>query len=92
MRKKDRVKEFLFQVGGWSLVTAVIWLGLSLYQVWKKEPAVKIQQEVLSPISVKFDVETLNQLKERQSLPSNFERKKKKKVEIKEASLSGQKQ
>ncbi len=80
-----KFKRALFQMAAWILVGSIIWTLSGIYAAWHKEKGIEVDKEIMRPISVKFDTETLKNLETRQSLPIDFQ------LQEASSSLRGQK-
>ncbi len=67
-QKQKAVKALIFQIAMWSVVTSVVWLGISLYQTLTKKPQVEVTKEVLKPLNPSLDMGVVEELKGREKV------------------------
>ncbi len=69
---RQKLKKSIRQMAVWILIASIIWTVFSIYSALNKAAEISIDKEILNPISIKFDVDTLKQLEQRQKLPKNI--------------------
>ncbi len=59
------VSKTLYQIGLVTLITAIMWVGIVVYQAATKPLAVEIDKSILEPINTTIDQETITAITNR---------------------------
>ncbi|MBP9670418.1 hypothetical protein KBD75_03395 [Candidatus Woesebacteria bacterium] len=59
------VSKTLYQIGVVTLITAIMWVGIVVYQAATKPLAVEIDKSILEPINTTIDQETITAITNR---------------------------
>lgn len=67
-----KFRRNLLIIGTLSLVSTLLWMSYSLYDVYRKDDTDPEIQQYLEPLNPSLDLDTLNSLQDRYMPPSDF--------------------
>lgn len=64
-RSEIMVQRIFFQIALWTLITAVVWVGMGIYQATRGETQSEVDKSLLSPLNPQVDLEVIEKLNAR---------------------------
>lgn len=61
-RSEIMVQRIFFQIALWTLITALVWVGVGIYQATKGETRGEVDKDMLSPLDPQIDMEVIGRL------------------------------
>jgi len=55
-RSEIMVQRIFFQIALWTLITAVVWVGMGIYQATRREGQSEVDKNLLSPLNPQIDL------------------------------------